>query len=69
MAQRISKIRHQYAGRWFNAGDPVDVEQQHVAVLCMAGHIEPEAGDPGYKARDIPSGSYLTRQLRRKKAH
>lgn len=61
MPQCISKIRHQYAGKWFNPGEGVEIEEQHVAVLCLAGHIEE------YRDKELTSASsYLTRQMRRK---
>jgi hypothetical protein len=60
MPVRISKERHEYANRVYQAGDPVDVEPDHVSVLCLVGKIVPQEGDPGYAA---PAGEYLHRAM------
>lgn len=46
--KRVSKCAHEYGGKKYAAGDPVEVESKHVLILLVLGHIEPEEGEMGF---------------------
>lgn len=68
MPKRVAKIDLEYpVGKHVKAGEPVEVEPDHVLLLLTLGRIEPEEGEPGYAARDVTQ--YQTRELTASKRH
>lgn len=66
MPERTAKVATEYAGRKLSVGERFHVEPNHVGVLLIVGHIEPEEGEPGYVARDLAADKpheYLTRDM------
>ena len=70
MPMRISKDRHEYAGRWIEVGEEFDCEPQHVELMLVLGRIEPKEGERGHASKELAAdgpGSYLTRDMQPKR--
>lgn len=48
MPKRLSIAEHEYGGKKYGPGDPVEVLPEHCHLLVALQRIKPEEGEPGY---------------------